>query len=414
MNFDRSTPVLILRSVHHGGLGIARSLGRWGVPVYAIDSDPLTPVSFSRYCRFRYVWNLEESPRDASLEYLVGIARRLGARPILIPTTDPGALFLAHNSAELRPWFLFPNQPQHLPALLYSKKSMHRLAHAAGIPTPATFFPRSVHEAIEYARSAGFPVILKAIEDHKSRKHSARTKAIVNDIASLKQHYLRMETPDAPNLMVQEYIPGDETATWMFNGYFDDDSECLFGLTGRKIRQCPPYTGATSLGACVPNLAIEHATGSFMRKIGYRGIVDLDYRFDERDGVYKVFDVNPRVGSTFRMFVSNSRMDVVRAQYLDLTGQSLQSGDAIPGRKWMVEDQDAFAALCYLRDGRLTPAQWLRSFFGLRGAAFCAFDDPLPLIGMTVNDVREIFRRLTRRQQPRYAPSGTSRPLSTS
>ena len=35
---QQRTAVLVLRSGHHGGLGIVRSLGRLGVPVYCVDA----------------------------------------------------------------------------------------------------------------------------------------------------------------------------------------------------------------------------------------------------------------------------------------------------------------------------------------------------------------------------------------
>ena len=52
-------PVVILRSGHHGGLGIVRSLGRLGVPVYCVDTDWWEPASSSRYCRGRFILKLE-------------------------------------------------------------------------------------------------------------------------------------------------------------------------------------------------------------------------------------------------------------------------------------------------------------------------------------------------------------------
>src|SRR2546425_3495393 len=47
----------------------------------------------------------------------------------------------------------------------------------------------------------------------------------------------RSEDLEHPNLMLQEYIPGGEDSVWMFNGYFNEHSECLFGITGKKLRQ---------------------------------------------------------------------------------------------------------------------------------------------------------------------------------
>ncbi len=45
---DSSTPVLALKA-HHGTLGIARSLGRLGVPVHVMHSDLAHPALTSRY-----------------------------------------------------------------------------------------------------------------------------------------------------------------------------------------------------------------------------------------------------------------------------------------------------------------------------------------------------------------------------
>src|SRR3990172_3381338 len=103
----------------------------------------------------------------------------------------------------------------------------------------------------------------------------------------------------------------------MFNGYFDSSSRCLFGLTGRKLRQYPPYTGVTSLGVCERNETVTKLTLRLMTAIGYRGALDIGYRYDARDGRYKLLDANPRVGMTFRLFVDTEGLDVVRALYLD-------------------------------------------------------------------------------------------------
>ena len=104
--------------------------------------------------------------------------------------------------------------------------------------------------------------------------------------------------------MLQEYIPGGDDDVWMFNGYFDADSDCLVGFTARKLRQTPIHTGATSLGICLPNAEVHETTVRWMKRLGYRGILDIGYRFDARDGRYKVLDVNPRIGATFRLFVA--------------------------------------------------------------------------------------------------------------
>jgi predicted ATP-grasp superfamily ATP-dependent carboligase len=182
--------------------------------------------------------------------------------------------------------------------------------------------------------------------------------------------------------MLQEYIPGGEDSVWMFNGYFDSRSECLFGVTGKKIRQSPVYTGATSLGICLKNNVVEEMTNTLMKRIGYKGILDIGYRYDKRDGKYKVLDINPRIGQTFRLFVANNGLDVARAEYLDLTRQSVPKGLVFEGRKWIVEDKDLISSVRYLHDKNLKFMQLLKSFRGIQESAWFAKDDPLPFFLM--------------------------------
>jgi predicted ATP-grasp superfamily ATP-dependent carboligase len=188
--------------------------------------------------------------------------------------------------------------------------------------------------------------------------------------------------------MLQEYIPGGDDSVWMFNGYFDDRSECLIEFTGKKIRQNPVYTGMTSLGICLRNETVAETTKKFMKAIGYRGILDIGYRHDTRDGLYKVLDVNPRIGATFRLFVASNGMDVARALYLDMTGQSVPYDVAPDGRKWFVEDKDLLSCRHYLRDRKLTVREWMASYRGVKELGYFSFGDPRPFGTMILNHFR--------------------------
>ena len=397
---DTSTNVLLLSSVYHGGLAITRTLGRLGVAVYVVAADTWAPALFSKYCRGRFVWDFNRAPREDSLAFLAAIGRKLGRRAILIPTADTTALFVAAHADTLREWFLFPQVPFDLAHSLCSKKKMYFLARSVGVATPNTFFPTSRQDVLAFAEEARFPIMLKAIEDRRAKNPAARKKVIVREKQQLLEHYEIMEDQRHPNLVLQEYIPGGEDANWMFNGYFGQNSECLFGLAGKKIRQYRPSIGITSLGVCQPNATVVETTKAFMKAIKYRGILDIGYRYDARDGLYKVFDVNPRIGCTFRLFVSDNGMDVARALYLDLTGQPVVAGHDLPGRKWMSEDIDLATSFYYWRDGKLTLAEWLRSFQGLQESSFFARDDLRPMLSICLCDIRHLFRRRRRQKRP--------------
>jgi predicted ATP-grasp superfamily ATP-dependent carboligase len=171
----------------------------------------------------------------------------------------------------------------------------------------------------------------------------------------------------------------------MFNGYFDDDSDCVLGFTGHKIHQFPPYKGATSLGVVRENQVVHDLTVQFARGIGYRGIMDIGFRFDPRDGQYKLLDPNPRIGCTFRLFVGEDGMDVARAHYRFLTGQEIPPSVQAEGRKWLVEDWEIESIRAHARDGALSLGGWLRDVRGLKELAWWAWDDPVPPLSMYGN-----------------------------
>jgi predicted ATP-grasp superfamily ATP-dependent carboligase len=397
---DISIPVVILRAHGHGALGIVRSLGGLGVAAYVVDPDPMAPAFFSRYCRRKFVFDIENSSAQRSVQYLLDVARKLGQRSILIPTSDVTALFVSDNAQALKEWFLFPDQSAELSHALASKKQMYYLAKRLVIPTPECAFPQSQRDVLDFLERAAFPVMLKGINTELQRKRSAKGMFIVRTPSELLQAYEAWEDPQNPNLMIQEYIPGGDDTVWMFNGYFNERSECLVAFTGKKIRQCPVYRGATSLGICLGNETVERITRTFMRDVGYQGVLDIGYRFDRRDGLYKVLDVNPRIGSTFRLFVAENGVDVARALYLDLTGQPIPSAIAREGRKWLVEDLDLVSCFRYWRDGKLTVKEWFSSFRGVQEAAYWALDDLLPLAPMFLARIAELFRRIYRRVRP--------------
>src|SRR5215510_13065233 len=140
---NHTTPVVILRSGHHGGLGIVRSLGRLGVPVYSVDADRWEPAFSSRYCRGRFILNTESGPDEQSIASLLEIGQKLGGRPILIPTTDRGAIWVAEHAAALQEVYCFPRQDASLVRLLSHKGRMQNLARRCGLPTAQAVVPRS-------------------------------------------------------------------------------------------------------------------------------------------------------------------------------------------------------------------------------------------------------------------------------
>jgi len=319
-----ATPVVVMKI----NLGLVRSLGRLGVPVYAVHDRADSAITRSRYLREVFAWDAKQHPAADTVDFLLGVARRVGGRPILVLSDDASNMVVADHQDALAEAFTFPRQPDGLARALYDKRGMDELCRRHGIPTPDTEFPQSRADVEQFAAQTAFPVVVKAIEGARSDQRGDVRTVIAEDAATLFDAYDRLEDPEQPNLMLQQYIPGGPESVWMFNGYFDERSECRFAAIGRKIRQAPPDTGMTSLGITVHNATVDELTRRFMRDLGYRGILDCGYRYDARDGQYKLLDVNPRLGGASRLFVGEGGMDVSRALYLDLTGQPIPADAA--------------------------------------------------------------------------------------
>jgi predicted ATP-grasp superfamily ATP-dependent carboligase len=380
---DFSTPVTILKCVEESyiGLGIVRSLGRLGVHVYPVISSKKTPSRLSRYSQCRFFPKLDASTTDEVLiEYLLQVAETIGRDSVLIATMDSYAKVVSGYSEILRKHFLFGCADYDIVKNLCNKQGLFFLATRHKVSTAMASFPHSEIDADEFSQNAVFPVVMKAIDWTVLEGRPLTKTMIVRNRRELIHEYSKHQEHGFPNVMLQEYIPETGGQDWMFNGYFDDQSNCLISFTGRKLRQAPVYTGYSSLGVCETNETVEDISIKFLKEISYSGVVDIDYRYDVRDGLYKILDVNPRVGASFRLFVGEGGLDVVRAMYLDKTGQEVPKDRPVPGRKWIVEDSDLRSAFTYYRHHGLRIGQWIASLRGVKEGAWFAADDPMPFL----------------------------------
>jgi predicted ATP-grasp superfamily ATP-dependent carboligase len=231
-----------------------------------------------------------------------------------------------------------------------------------------------------FAARATYPVVIKAIGGWLLRGQSEVKTIIAADEGELLAQADAMAVDGRLNAMLQEYVPGAAQSIWTFAGYSDEHAETLVSFVGNKQREYPVDRGLTTLTECARNDEVEELARRFVKAIGYRGIIDLDFRLDARDGRYKALDFNPRPGANFRAFVGTNGIDVVRAAYLHLTAQPVPPTTPQLGRRWIVEHWDLAGARRYVADGRLTMGGWARSLRGVREGAWFARDDPQPFV----------------------------------
>jgi predicted ATP-grasp superfamily ATP-dependent carboligase len=379
--FDTTVPALTLKvgdyPIHHGGLGIARTLGRVGVPIYGVHEDRFAPAGLSRYATGRFVWRTGDQHRhqDQLLAGISEVADWIGRPAVLIPTDDHAAIFVADHAEMLRRWFLFPPQSLSLVRELTDKAALYERCRSLGVPLPVAAMVSRSDQLESFAARTSFPVVAKRASPWllPNGRRAASTQVIRQP-----SELLRLDTSSP--LLLQEYIPDQHAEDWLFHAYCDAASECVLAFTGRKLRSFPPGAGETALGWSVNNPTLEREARSLLRSLGYSGVASLDYRFDKRDGTYKLLDVNPRVGAVFRLFETVAGIDVIRALHLDMTGRAVPAGRPVDGRVLAVEGYEIRSAWSGLRSGDLTVQTWLSSWRSIRETAWLTRDDPLPVL----------------------------------
>ena len=420
---DTTVPALVLKMgrypIHHGTLGVIRSLGRLGVEVYAVVEDRFIPSAMSRYLTGSFSWKTY-GVEEPYLTGLSAIGKQLGRPAILVPTDDYAAAFIAEHSASLERWFLFPRLPRGLPRQLANKRILSSLCKSIAVPHPEVAFPGSLEDVHAFLDRASFPVVVKAADAHLL-PNGARSTSLARNPKELLALYELATSAEGSNLIFQEYIPFSSAEDWIFHGYSNPQTGCQVSFTGKKLRSYPPFAGPTTLGVSVRNETLAMQSEKLLKAIGYAGIMDLDYRFDKRDGQYKLLDFNPRIGANFRMFENADGVDVVRALHLDLTGRAVLQSPPVYGRKLLVESHDLSASLGYLRDGGLTLGAWWQSLKGKKELAWFSWEDPVPasvlyfrllfrVVGRAVRRAAELGGRLSKARGERRSPAAIVRP----
>ncbi|WP_190232770.1 ATP-grasp domain-containing protein [Streptomyces avicenniae] len=394
---DSRVPALLLRldrnPFHHGALGVVRSLGRAGVEVHAFVEPGGAPLARSRYLAASHHFAGDPTAPEDVAAALRAAARRIGRPAVLVPLDDVGALAVARLAPELRESFLLPDVPPAVVEQAADKVRLAALCGRLGIPHPRTVVPESPAAAVAAVTALGLPVVAKWSRPWLLPPGSGlRSTTVVSTAAEARRLY--EQSPYAGSrLILQRMLRGGPRADWFFHGCFAADGTCLLGGTGRKELSWPRAAGLTAVGSWVPNRAVTDVALRLAARVGFRGVLDLDFRRDPDTGSYHLLDFNPRPGAQFRLFEDRSGLDVVRALHLELTGRRpVPPAPARPAggrRTFVVESYGLLASLSGL------PGRRAAGRGGGRGEvewAWFAADDPAPFLAATGAWARRLVR----------------------
>jgi D-aspartate ligase len=377
----------------HGSLAIARSLGRQGIPVWLLTSDnPLATIS--RYVERNFTW--PGPGRDGALAHLTDLAARHDLSGwVLFAGGDAEAQFIAQNRAALDAIFALTTPSWDVVRWAIDKRNMNARAAELGLAYPLSSYPRTRDELAKL--DVRFPCIVKPTI-RNAVLHPKAWRA--EDRCALVAAYDRAKAlVGADCIMVQELIPGDGSAQCSYAAIWDRGAP-IGSLVARRARQYPIDFGFTSTYVeTIASPEVEAAAGRFLRSLNYSGLVEIEFKYDVRDGSYKMLDVNARVWTWISLGAA-AGIDFPLMQWRVATGGQVAPAAARLGVTWRYLSRDLVAATQAMLAGTLSPIACARSLRHAPASAVFASDDPLPgFFDLPLVAARLFNRRLRRRDR---------------
>jgi predicted ATP-grasp superfamily ATP-dependent carboligase len=372
-------PGVVVLGSNFTALGVIRSLGRHGIPAIVIDNQPRS-AWFSRYVTRCFAWpGSMEDPRFAEFLLELGQQRRLQGWMLVAVQDDAVATVSQHRNALAT--IYRPTTPSwDMVRWAYDKRLTDRMARELAVPYPATWYPKQENDLDGF--DLHFPVIIKpAISIHM--QHSARIKALpAANLQELHTQYhsaIRLISPD--EIMVQEIIPGGGDSQVSL-GTLCMDGKIAQAMTARRRRQYPIDYGLGS--SFVESVLLPELFDPAERVLRYMhasGMVEVEFKQDLRDGIYKLLDINVRPWGWHTLCIACG-LDLPYIQYLQVVcGQSSPPLAPHYGTRWIRAATDLPSGIQELRAGIITPWNYLRSLLGHNTYSVLNLRDPLPALG---------------------------------
>ena len=375
-------PIAIVLNMDQNGLGALRSLGRAGIVGYGVDWREDAIGFRSRYCtRKILISDPLRFPERAISELLdLGVSIDGGKeKAVLLPTADYYVALISRNRELLSRYFLFNIPSAEILEGLVDKSRQYVLAERARVPVARTFAPAGAEELVQLRGGLRYPVVLKALNSAQWAAHFVEKGFLCGNFEQLNEKFA-LVTKKGVVPLIQEIITGPNRNHYKVCAYFSPTRELLAVFTTHKLRQSPVDFGTGTCMVSTVKPELVKLAMQFFDEIKYTGIGSIEFKLDERDGVFKMIELNPRLWMQ-NVQAALSGVNFSEICYRDLIGENPRAvtKHAI-GVKWLDLKNDLLSFLANRRKGDVSLGQWLRSIGGVKGYAYFAWDDPLPAI----------------------------------
>ncbi len=352
-------PPAVVVSGHTMALAVVRALGEAGVPVAVLHYDARDMAQASRYvvANVRIPHPLRDE--EGFIQALLDQGEQLGGG-ILIPASDESTVAVSRHKGRLQARYIVACPEWEITERFIDKAKTHALARANEVPTPRTVVPSGPEDLADQAAQIGFPLLLKPAESHLFFEHFKRKMFRVETLAELRSCFLSSRDAGL-TVVLQEIIPGPDSSVVNYNAY-TSDGQALVEFTARQLRKAPPAMGSprVAISEWIPE--VVEPGRRILAAMGFYGFACTEFKLDERDGRYKLLEVNGRHNLS-GMLAVRCGVNFPLIQYLHLSeGVTPLGGTYRSGMYWIDVFRDVGYSLAYLRREQFSASDYVAPY----------------------------------------------------
>ncbi len=238
---------------------------------------------------------------------LVDIGRRYGTEAgkklVILGCGDWYVRMLVEHKAELEPYFLIPYIDLELLDRIVLKDQFYGILDDLEIPYPKTVvYDGETRELPEIPAEWGWPIVAKPASSalyHYAEFPGKKKVFILQSRAELDEMLAGLAQSSYDyKFLIQEFIPGTDTNMRVLTCYSDRSGTVRFGSVGQTLLEehTPSAIGNPCAIISTSEDQLVHQAKRFLEHIGYTGFSNFDIKFDPRDGSFRFFEINVRLG----------------------------------------------------------------------------------------------------------------------
>jgi D-aspartate ligase len=387
-----------------GDVSMVRALGRRGISVAVATAEPRSSLTRSRYCDSVVATPSFVDDPEGAVRELVAWARRQPTSPVLFYQGDHDLLALSRLRNQLSPHLYCLLPPPDLVEDLVDKLRFAALAERLALPVPATLTLRREAAGLEARGWSQFPCVLKPAmrthwfgsELHRQTIGNTQKAVRIENRSELERLLPLIETHET-DFVLQAAVEGGEERILSYHAYVRPGGELVAEFTGRKLRTAPRRYGLSTYVEITDDPEVKRLGHRMIERLGFSGVVKMDWKKDARDGRLYLLEVNPRF-NLWHHPATVAGLCLPELVYRDcLEPGSARAHTARTGVRWLSPQGDRRAFREHCAAGELSVARWLWQVATADVNEDFNFADPMPglvdLFGMTKRKLGRVLRK---------------------